>query len=331
MGTSAEAATPTGVRQSINPTRRLVITAAKLLVSTTLIVWLLRRTDVGEILTAVGSADIGLLFLAYLMVILGHFFSVFRWRTLLHAQGYDASVWYLLKGFLVAMFFNNFLPSTIGGDVSRAYDSWKVGRSKGKALAVVFVDRFLGLFALLVLALIAVSLSNDVAAGLPLLQVWLVPAGLAMATVIWFIFAPNQQLASFIKRAAFSVSQRAGNFVDKGLSAFFSLEGKKGALLKALLLSLLLQLNVVLHYYVIAEALGLGVPLLDFFLLVPVSALIMIIPISINGIGIRENVFAFLLGGVGVATSDSVALAWIAYGFAVVQGTIGGIIYDLRR
>ncbi|MBD3305619.1 hypothetical protein GF339_04500, partial [candidate division KSB3 bacterium] len=102
-------------------------------------------------------------------------------------------------------------------------------------------------------------------------------------------------------------------------------------MLIAFLLALLLQINVIVHYYFIAYALELAVPLMYFFLIIPVVTVVLMVPIFINGIGGREAAYVFLLGVFGVTPSEAIAFSWIAFGMILVQGIAGGIVYALRR
>ncbi len=95
----------------------------KLVVSGGLIYWILRNSDLQEVVNSLISADRLLLSVAFLLLFVGYFLTAFRWRTLIRAQESDAPVLQLVKSFMVALFFNNFLPSTFGGDVVRMYDS----------------------------------------------------------------------------------------------------------------------------------------------------------------------------------------------------------------
>ena len=81
--------------------------------------------------------------------------STWRWRVLLRAQGYEAPLRHLSASYLVANFFNNFLPSNIGGDVVRVRDSSRLTGSTTTSVAIVAIDRILGFGALYVLALLA--------------------------------------------------------------------------------------------------------------------------------------------------------------------------------
>ena len=92
---------------------------------------------------------------------------------------------------------------------------------------------------------------------------------------------------------------------------------------------MLVQFNIVIHYYLVAQSLALPIPIYDYFTMVPLAIFVMMIPVSINAIGIRESIFAFFLGSYGVPVADAIAFAWLIYGFILLQGILGGIVYAL--
>ena len=121
--------------------------------------------------------------------------------------------------------------------------------------------------------------------------------------------------------------------INNIFNTFISFRHHKIYLLKAFLWSIVVQVAVITHYYLIAKALSFPVPLATFFLVVPIATVITMLPISINGIGLRENAFVFLLGTLGSKADrpDTIALAWLAYGIIVILGLIGCIVYILRK
>ena len=90
-------------------------------------------------------------------------------------------------------------------------------------------------------------------------------------------------------------------------------------------------MNVVIAYYLLAQSLGLPVPFLNYFLIIPAALLVLMAPVSINGIGLREGAFVFFLGLYGIGRAEAVAFAWIAYGVLLIQGVLGGLVYAFRR
>ena len=141
------------------PKLRDVLIVLKLVVSTVLLVILFRRADVATMAARFRQMDP-----AWTLAALGVYglmlaVSAWRWRLLLRLQTIDVSLGTLTKSFLVATFFNNFLPSNIGGDVVRVADTAPFAGSKTLATTVVLIDRVIGLIALLVLAAAASAMA----------------------------------------------------------------------------------------------------------------------------------------------------------------------------
>jgi len=308
--------------------KRALVLPLKLAVSAGLIYVILRGVALEAVWRALGRADPWLLALAFAMFFLGYGITAWRWRILLAAQGVQAPLGYLVRSFMVAIFFNNFLPSTIGGDAVRVYDSWRAGGGKARAVAVVFTDRLFGMSALLLLAALALWWAPPAVAGLAGLRGFLALALLGVGGL----------LVAFFRGLGLPWLERwrrhpgpAGRVLDRLAEAVAAFRGRRDVVAKALGLSLLLQANVILHYLLIGWALHLPVPWPAYFLIVPIAILTMMLPVSINGIGVREGVFVFLLGLYGVARPEALALAWIAFGFVLAQGVLGGVVYALRR
>jgi glycosyltransferase 2 family protein len=324
-------ALPLGSEIVASRKKRFVLTVIKCAISGSLIYWILQGSNLSEIFSVVRSGDTPLLLLAFTLNFVSLYVSAYRWRVLLNAQGIDVPLLFLLKSCAVGVFFNNFLPSTVGGDAMRAYDSWQAGKNKASAVTVIFVDRFLGLLALMLFALGAVMVSKELTASLPYLYLWLVLITAAMLLFVWIVFLPSRWMPTVIPEIRLSLWPKLRIVLDNVLDAFVAFQGKKDALAKGLGLSMILQANVVMHYYFFARGLNFSMPLYNFFLIVPLAVLIMTIPVSINAIGVREHTFAFFFTAFGVSKVEAIALAWLVYGVVIFQGVLGGIIYTLRR
>ncbi len=311
--------------------KKMLFTIVKAAISTALLYYILSKTNPAEIWNAVKSANWWILLISFSLHAVGYYASAYRWRILALAQNMDLSVSYLTESYAVAMFFNNILPSTIGGDAVRAYDSWRKGFPKLKSIATVGVERFIGLFALVVFAVIAVALTGEIRQRVPYLWLWVSICFVSMWLVIQGIFL-QQGKAKFLTR----IFELPGlkifkKLVKKITDVFQNFRGKNKALIYSLLLSLLLQINVIFHYYLISEALGLNVPFIKFWIIIPIALFAQLVPVSINGIGIRENIYIFFLGLYGVSAASAIAFSWIAYGMILILGLLGGVLYIFRK
>lgn len=310
--------------------RRLLPLALKATLSIVLLAWLLRQTDIASILAAVQGANPTWIALAASLHGVGLLVSVLRWRLLLRAQGVDAKLRTLAASYLVGFFYGNFLPTSIGGDAVRTYDSWRLGLSKSRAVATIFVDRFLGLLGLALFALFALAAQGG-SRDLSGVGLWLI-AGTGGALLLLLLLAlPSRALNGWTTRLI--VVERVLNhpIPRRIVDGFGAFRGERTLLLRAFLLSVLLQVNVVLYYWLLAQALSLPIPLASFFWIIPLVSFILLLPISINAVGVREYAFVFFFAAFAVGTADAVAFAWIAYAINVAQGAIGAVVNALRR
>lgn len=308
-----------------------VKTVFKAVISAALIVYLVQSVDLQEVWQIAKAADWAMLCFAFLMFYVGYAITAARWKTLLNALGNTSDYWFLVRSFMVAVFFNNFLPSTIGGDAMRMYDSWRSGSSRSQAVAAVVMDRFMGLTALLVFAVIALLLGEYASFGdSGVVFVVALMASAAVFMLLSVMFLPKS-IAVWLDRLVEKVPPQLATVaraITRSLRAF---RHRRRALVLALFLSFMLQANVVLYHWIVANALGLTVSLLAFFLIVPIAIVVMMIPISINGIGVREGLFVLLLSAHGVSQAEGLAFAWIIYALLLLQGLIGGVVFAFRR
>jgi len=106
---------------------------------------------------------------------------------------------------------------------------------------------------------------------------------------------------------------------------------RKGALGKAFFWATLLQINVIFHYYLIGQALHLEIALMDYFIFIPIVHLILLIPITINGLGLREGAYLEIFRYYGISSAAAISFSWIDLAFMLIVGIVGVIIYIFRK
>ena len=311
--------------------KRILKYLIKIIISAILFYLIVKDVDFVIILNSVKYAEWSILFIAFLLHFLGFYLSSLRWKILLKTQGAETKISFLMKSCLVAMFFNQFLPSTVGGDTVRAHDSYRLGKNKADAVSVVFVDRFLGLLILLLFATIAVLYLTELALKISFIYFWIAGAIVIASLTIAIIFFPSKKFLNWTNSNKVPLINKFTKIFRSIIDSFSKFKNHKKALIKALMVSLLLQTNVIIYYFLISHSLVFGIELPYFFLIIPLSIFIMMIPISINGIGLRENVFFLFLSNFAVEASAAVAFAWIEFSFLLILGVIGGIIYAFRH
>jgi hypothetical protein len=308
----------------------------KLLVTVGLLSWLLSGTDLAAIGAALGSARPGWVLAAFGLHFVGLLISAVRWRLLLRVQGAEVSLPFLARSLLIGIFFNNFLPSTIGGDLMRARDTAGHAGSGTGSLTTVLVERasgilVLGFFALAALLAGTLEGRGGAAAAVgvaALLGGYFVFAALLRPRPIaWARLVLERRLA----KAVGAAGTRLLSGADSLLRTLGAIAAAPGTMRTVFLLAFLLQANVILHHWFVSRSLGLALTPGAFLIIVPLATLLLLLPVSINGIGARETVFAYLLGLYGVPLAPAVAFSWVCYGTILAQGILGGLGYALRR
>ena len=308
---------------------KTALIAAKVAVSAALLWVLLSRAD----LAAMGDQfrQMDLLWMAAalgtygLMVIV----SAWRWQLLLKVQTVRVGFGLLTNSFLVATFFNNFLPSNIGGDVVRVADTAPYAGSKTVATTIVLLDRVLGLIALLALAAAASALAA--ATGIPLTGVGYIWIALVMllAGLIFVLRFPGtfaRLMHSIAGGRGESIQTRLLNLLG-AVTRFAEQPRPLGA---AFVGALAVQFLLVLFYVCAARSLSVPLPLMAASVMVPVSLAVQMVPVSINGFGVREAVFAFFFASLGLNVGSALTLSLGGAALIMLFSLTGGAVFLLR-
>ena len=304
----------------------------KLSVSASILAYLiLTKARIPDILGELRGMDLLWIAASFSLHALGIWISAVRWRILIRAQGDQVPLGFLVKSYLVGTFFNNFLPGRFGGDLVRIWDGSRYSRSVLKSSAVVLVERLTGVVALLVFALTASLIRLDMARAFPVIWLAMGLALLGLLLILGFMFTPLwPALGSRLPDTGpvGTVKRKVEQFRET-LRAYRS---HKAALGKAMLWASLLQVNVIVHYWLAGKGFHLEVPLLDYFIFIPVILLVLTIPITISGFGVREGLYVQILGYYGILAATAFSFSLIAdTAFTLAIGLIGAVVYVTRK
>ena len=228
---------------------------------------------------------------------------------------------------LVGYFFNNFLPTSVGGDIVKALCAARVTKNTVKSVAAVLMDRIFGLFVFVLIPSITLlffvsKIGNRV--------VPVMVYSLLAFSIVFFFMIFNRGMARrfrFIETllSRLGLARKAREIYD-GLHDF---KNHKGVVVAAMALSVLGQSAGILVLYAMSLALGAHAPLMYFFLLVPVVHLVSMLP-SLNGLGIREGAYVYFLGPyIGKEYAFALGILWL--GLLFLLSILGGIVYLLRQ
>ena len=311
--------------------RRYVLLAVKLSVSIILLVVLFSRIDVAQLWTTARLASVPWLLAAVAVFACSTFVAVWRWNLLLKAQHLEITFRTLLGTFLVATYFNNFLPSNIGGDVIRIRDTGRHANSKTLATTVVLMDRILGLIALVfVAALGATAVGRLHHTAAPIWPVWLWAGFLAGAAATTpAVFAPAG-FGRLLRPLTVFHPEWVGDRITTLTGALARFGAEPGALVAAFAGAIFVQGAIVLFYFAVAFALHLDIVFWDLALVIPLSFVVQLLPVSVGGFGVREAFFSYYFHRIGQPIEDAVLLSLVAQALLMIVSLLGLAIYVWR-
>ena len=297
---------------------------AKVLFSLGLFAFLFTRMPFDRVATTLRSADPALLAAAFGVLLASNVLGAWQWRLLLVAVGIRIPFHKVLAYYHVGLFFNNFLPANIGGDIARVMDASRYGETRGAAVSAVVLDRVIGTVALAGLAVVTtVPAINRFHLGVMYLA--LVGFLAVSVTMLWGVLHPRVLPA--IERVMSRIGLRFLEPHLDDLAMRFAAYRERGRLFAGLIpLATVIQLLRICVHVLVARSLGIGLPVAYFFLFVPLLAVIVSLPISLNGIGVREGAGMVLFGLVGVDGTRAFSLQFTTYLVAVAVSLLGALV-----
>ena len=310
--------------------RRLAGFGLKLGISAGILYWLFQHTDLQAVAARARAAHPLWLVAALAIYGVTVLISAWRWRLLLEAIDAPAPIGRLTNSWLVALFFNNFLPSNIGGDVVRVADSVALTGSRTVAAAVVLVDRAMGLAALLVVASLGAWIAAAEGIAVPARDyLWLAAFG-CVAAGVPTLYRPRL-LARLLAPVGTLHPELVGTRVDRFLRAVEQISGHPVRVTQALLGAVAVQTLLVVYHLVIAQAIGVSLTPTMGLVIVPVSLVMQMAPVSVNGFGVREAVFTFFFARLGLPADAAIALSLLSAALIMLFSLSGGAVFLFRR
>ena len=308
----------------MSPRTRAAIQAAA---SVALLVALLWWSDPASVLDDLQAADPVWISAAIAATIATVPLMAWRWRVLLRAKGIELSFGWLNRTYFVALFIGQLLPAAIGGDAVRAVELGRRTQDAPEAVASVLIDRLVGVVSLVALALIAYAAGGHATGGGEVL-VAEAAFGLAAALILGLLF--SARLRGFAARVLEPrVEGRQLAAGQRFYDALHAYREHRAALATVFLLALAVQAIRLATIVMLVRALDLDVPAGAAFATGPVLFAALILPISLNGIGVREAVFvAFLRDWTTPAEAVALGVAYFAVGAATAL--VGGAILCVR-
>jgi uncharacterized membrane protein YbhN (UPF0104 family) len=255
-------------------------------------------------------AAVGLLICAQMV-------SAVRWKIFARQLGMERTFWQLTKYYLIGMYFNLALPTSVGGDVARV---WYLNANSGRKLratAAVLLDRINGLVVLVAVACVAV-----VFAAPPETPQWV---KLAVCGI------PAAGVCGVLALAAIARWGRLPDNRKQQIGVMWEVVRHPRALVATTSLSLVVQIASAAIVWLVGQGLSLDIPWGYYAVFVPMVSLLTLLPLSLNGMGVREWGCVLFLGPLGVKDELALALSILWFAVQLAVSVLGGLVYLLAH
>lgn len=291
----------------------------KLLITIVMFYFLFQYVDFQNLIAILTKSHGGTILIALLFQLASTYLAAYRWRLIMKELVFHEKVSYYVQSYFKGTFFNQVLPSSIGGDAVRIIDLTHKGYDKKDSFYGVFVDRIVGLVGLLVLNLIATSLFFGTFDDSFSMLIMLITFGgisgfLALFYLNKISFLANYKLLNLFHRLANRLNQ---------------LYTSKLTLIKHIIISVGVHILSILTLYALALSIDFHMPIEIFLIALPPVFLLTIIPISLAGWGIREGAMVGIFMLIGADETKVLAMS-ILYGILLIISSLPGSYYWIK-
>ncbi|MFC1725497.1 lysylphosphatidylglycerol synthase transmembrane domain-containing protein [candidate division KSB1 bacterium] len=302
----------------------------KLVISVSLIAYIFTtQIDLSDLIDLLSQTRIFWLLTGLAAIILSNFLGSYQWHMILNETDVKLPYRKSFKYYHTGLFFNNFLLSFIGGDVVRVYDISKTSGKSPAALSTVFLDRLVGLSMLSFFALFFAVISGEF---IKTKIIFLSSFGFFLILLFMLLFFFFKRFAK--KFQGFGEKILPGMF-HKGAHDIYNniyhFKKKKFILFKIFCVSFIVQILRIMVHYFAALSIGISVNFVYFFIMIPIILLVIIIPISIGGLGVREQTAVILFSKIGITGPEAVLMELLAYIIGIVSSLPGGVMFLISR
>ncbi|MCK4864879.1 MAG: flippase-like domain-containing protein [Gammaproteobacteria bacterium] len=292
----------------------------RIIITAVLLTLIFRNIEFKSVKDIILHADIQLLILAILFQLLSTLLAGYRWGRVMKALNFGQKSEFYMRSYFKGSFFNQGLPTSIGGDAVRVLDVATKGHRKRDAFIGVFIDRILGLSGLLILNLVA----NYFLPGLLPENLFLMINVIVLAGLLGFItFIYIHKIKALHKGRLLSYILRVSKQLNRILHDLRSISFH-------LVIGVLIHLFSIINIYLVGQSVGLEYDLLTIAVIVPPVILLTLIPVSLAGWGIREGAMVGLFGLIGGVAANILSMS-ILYGIILIISSLPGLYTYLHR
>lgn len=299
----------------------------KALISLTLLAVIFFKLDWSEAAELIRSSDPAWWTTAFLTTVAAVVISAYKWRLILQSQGVEVAMPKLVSSYFIGLFLNNFLPTSIGGDVFRAYDIARMTGQTTKAAASVITERVLATATLAVSAVASLLFGYSSTGRFA----WMVVMFCFGCVLLVWVSLDIRWARHLTRRISFINTDKIRLKVEEARLALLAPIRDKQTLINVLLLSVAFQAMVVAVHLAVFKALRIDADVLFLMIFVPMVSAISMLPISINGIGVHQGTSIVLYGAVGISATQATAQS-LGFMLVVTLSSLpGSLLLILRK
>lgn len=308
---------------------RRIKTAIKIIGSLVLISYVLYTVGPYKIIGELKSADLLLFSIVILLGVIRVAISAKKWQLLLKAKDIFHGFKEVWRIYYIGNFFNMFLPTNVGGDVVKAHKMSKRSESPVDTYSSVFMERFTGVVVIISLAVVSSLIYfKNLPTDILLLIFGIILPSLIVLILLIFHSEISRGFESIYKRLfrsfnPFSIRRRLKK-LHRSITSYRE-NGK--VILYALLISLIFHVLLILSNFILSLSIGMDISLQYFFIFVPLTAILLFLPISIRGFGVREALYLYFFTSVGASGAKAVSLSFLVQIINIIGSSIGGGVY----
>lgn len=304
--------------------RKYLVRAAKLIASLALLIVVIVYVDVETLYYKLTSVSIWIVLLAVAIAVMRSFVGALRWERLLDLKGIAIPYLSLVRYYFLGNFYNLLLPSALGGDSVRALSLARHTGNRKVAVTSIIVERVLGFTSICMLGLLGLAIGfNKFAESNVATLIIITTIFISLILVSLFNRKLAEKIIIFIERLPLGKLSLKFKSVHED---FLTYGLNKYRLLENFGISLVFQIIAILNVAILGHAIGIHISFTEYLLFVPVIWVIIMIPISISGIGLREGAFVYLFTLIGVDKESALLLGILDFSITVAVGLIGGAL-----
>lgn len=296
---------------------KIIILSLKFIVTLGLLIWIGNRVDWNQVIVALASLGWKGWLLSLAIVSAQNILAAWRWRLILLSLGLRLPWWKCLRYFYVGLLLNQTLPASVVGDMARVWLLNRNGYALGAAVHSIILDKIFPILSLLALIALTAYQWGMLTGQTTIAEIFIVIAlgFLAILSILIFI---SGRIVNSAKSHWVSVLQRLL------MAIHFCLRHPRN-LLPPLLAGILGFCCMAVLVSSIANFMFINLSILTCLVILPSVFLVMSLPISIGGWGIREGVMVIVLGYIGILPNQSIPLS-IAFGLILLVGSLPGLL-----